>query len=71
MVGNMYVNNLRDDGPLVSVIITTHNRLDLLKKAIDSVRNQSYKNFELIVVDDASIDGTKEYCEGQDPARRK
>ena len=66
MVGNMYVNNLRDDGPLVSVIITTHNRLDLLKKAIDSVRNQSYKNFELIVVDDASIDGTKEYCEGQD-----
>ena len=62
----MYVNNLRDDGPLVSVIITTHNRLDLLKKAIDSVRNQSYKNFELIVVDDASIDGTKEYCEGQD-----
>ena len=62
----MYVNNLRDDGPLVSVIITTHNRLDLLKKAIDSVRNQSYKNFELIVVDDASIDGTKEYCEGLD-----
>jgi glycosyltransferase involved in cell wall biosynthesis len=66
MAGNMFVNNLSDNGPLVSVIITTHNRLDLLKKAIDSVRNQSYKNFELIVVDDASIYGTKEYCEGQD-----
>ncbi len=62
----MFVNNLSDNGPLVSAIITTHNRLNLLKKAIDSVRNQSYKNFELIVVDDASIDGTKEYCEGQD-----
>jgi glycosyltransferase involved in cell wall biosynthesis len=66
MAGNMFVNNLSDNGPLVSAIITTHNRLNLLKKAIDSVRNQSYKNFELIVVDDASIDGTKEYCEGQD-----
>lgn len=66
MVGNMYVNNLCDNGPLVSAIITTHNRLDLLKKAIDSVRNQSYKNLELIVVDDASVDGTKEYCKGQD-----
>ena len=66
MASNMYVEYYGDNGPLVSAIITTHNRLDLLKKAIDSVRNQSYKNFELIVVDDASVDGTKEYCEGQD-----
>ena len=51
--------------PKVSVIITTHNRLELLKRAIDSVQKQDYCNYELIVVDDASVDGTREYCENQ------
>lgn len=50
---------------LVSAIITTHNRLELLKRAISSVQAQTYKNVELIVVSDASTDGTKEYCEQQ------
>lgn len=50
---------------LVSAVITTHNRLELVKRAIKSVRDQTYKNIELIVVDDASTDGTKEYCERQ------
>lgn len=39
---------------LVSVIITTHNREMLLRRAIESVINQSYKDIECIVVDDAS-----------------
>lgn len=51
--------------PLVSAIITTHNRLELLKKAIESVKKQSYNNIELIVVDDNSIDGTYEWCKKQ------
>lgn len=46
----------------VSVIITTRNRLDLLKRAIDSVMAQTYQSIECIVVDDASSDGTEEYC---------
>ncbi|MEM7724794.1 MAG: glycosyltransferase family 2 protein [Cyanobacteria bacterium P01_A01_bin.45] len=45
-----------------SVIITTHNRLKLLKRAIDSVLDQTIE-CELIVVDDFSDDGTSEYLE--------
>lgn len=45
---------------LISVIIPTYNRRELLKNAIESVLNQKNVNFELIVVDDGSTDGTKE-----------
>ena len=44
--------------PEVSVIVTTFNRKKYVKKAIFSVLNQSFKNFELIILDNNSIDGT-------------
>ena len=52
----------RHEGPvvLISVVIPTYNRAYTLKRAIDSVLGQTWKNFELIVVDDASTDKTKE-----------
>lgn len=43
---------------MVSVIITTHNRCNLLDRAIQSVLNQTYKKIELIVVADGCTDGT-------------
>lgn len=46
----------------VTAIITTHNRLELLKRAVESVLNQTYSNIELIVIDDHSSDGTVEWC---------
>lgn len=48
---------------LVSVYITTHNRLDKLKRAIESVKIQTYKEIEIIICDDASNDGTQIYLE--------
>lgn len=44
--------------PLISAIITTKNRADLLPRAIDSVLNQTYQNIEIIVIDDGSTDQT-------------
>ncbi len=46
----------------VSAIITTHNRASLLKRAIESVLSQTYKDIECIVIDDASDDETEELC---------
>lgn len=44
----------------ISVIIITHNRADLLSKAMDSVLTQTYREFELLIIDDASTDNTEE-----------
>lgn len=44
----------------VSVVIPTHNRAGFLPTAIDSVLKQSFQDFEILVVDDASNDGTAE-----------
>ena len=46
--------------PLVSVILPTYNREKYIAKAIESVCRQSYKNLELIIVNDASTDATNE-----------
>ena len=40
--------------PLVTVIVTTYNRKELLKKTINSILNQTYKNFEFIIIDNFS-----------------
>jgi glycosyltransferase involved in cell wall biosynthesis len=46
------------DYPLVSVIMPTYNREVLLVEAVDSVIEQSYEHWELIIVDDGSVDNT-------------
>lgn len=56
-------------GPLVSVVIPTYNRADIIDRAIESVLRQSYEQFELLVVDDSSSDETVETVEAYDDPR--
>jgi O-antigen biosynthesis protein len=69
-----YLTSLSDhnqDENLVSVIMPVLNRVDIVKFAVDSVLEQSYKNIELIIIDDGSEDGTKELLEKLDDNRIK
>ncbi len=53
--------NIKAEKPLVSAVITTHDRRELAEKAINSVLNQTYSNIELIVVDDKSTQENSKY----------
>lgn len=49
--------------PLVSVFMSVYNGGEYLAVAVDSVLNQTYKNFEFIIVNDGSKDGTADYLD--------
>ena len=54
---------MSNESPLVSVIIPNYNHASFLSKRIDSVLQQSYQNFEVIILDDCSIDNSREVIE--------
>lgn len=46
--------------PLVSILIATYNRKELLRECLQSIKEQTFKDFEIILIDDGSTDGTEE-----------
>ena len=56
------------ENPKVSIIIPCYNQGEYLAEALDSVKSQTYSNWECIIMDDGSTDNSKEialsYCEG-------
>ena len=52
--------------PEVSIILPTYNRADTIKRAVQSVQAQTFQDWELIVVDDGSQDGTRELLSSLD-----
>lgn len=57
-----------DAAPAVSIILPTYNRAHCIRRSVDSVLNQTFTDFELIVIDDGSKDDTKQILESyKDP----
>lgn len=49
--------------PLISVIVPVYNIMDYLPRCVQSLRQQTYRNLEILLVDDGSTDGTGQLCD--------
>ncbi|RJP62305.1 MAG: glycosyltransferase, partial [Ignavibacteriales bacterium] len=58
---------MENNRPLVTVNILSYNRKDELRNTLKKVYEQDYKNIEIIVVDNASSDGTHEMVKSEFP----
>ena len=47
---------------LVSVLLSTYNSEETIEESLFSILNQTYKNLEILIVDDGSTDNTEEIC---------
>lgn len=54
---------MKNDEPLISVIVPVYNGQDYLAGCIDSIENQTYENLEVIIINDGSTDRTPDVCE--------
>ena len=54
---------------MISVIIPSYNRANTIKRSLESVLNQTYKDIEVIIVDDCSTDSTRQIIESYDDER--
>lgn len=59
----MFQNNEIKDMPLVSIIVPVYNAEKFLKKCLDSICRQTYKNLEILLIDDGSDDHSRIICE--------
>lgn len=69
-INEVYKNVLKNHkNAKVYAVIVTYNRLEMLKKCLDAVLSQTYKSLDIVVVDNASTDGTDKYIKGLDNKR--
>lgn len=54
---------MKNNKPKISVIVPVYNTENLLKRCVDSITNQTYKNLEIILVDDGSLDNSPAICD--------
>ncbi|HZF73410.1 MAG TPA: glycosyltransferase family A protein, partial [Gemmatimonadaceae bacterium] len=54
---------------LISIVIPCYNRAHIVRETIDSVLAQTYRNFEVILIDDGSTDNTREVVSSYDDRR--
>lgn len=48
---------------LISAIIPVYNTIDYLSKCIESIEDQDFNDFEIVIVDDGSTDGSSDLCD--------
>ena len=53
------------ENTFVACVVVTYNRLGCLKQCLNALRNQSCQQFDIIVVNNGSTDGTKEFLDSQ------
>ena len=58
-----YDPDVQSTTPMVSIYIPAYNARDTISRAIDSALNQTYRDFDIIICNDGSVDGTGEYLE--------
>ncbi|MBA4320669.1 MAG: hypothetical protein C0412_19930, partial [Flavobacterium sp.] len=64
LFGNLQLNEENKKKPFFTVIVPTYNQESYLPQALDSLINQTFKNWEAIIVNDGSKDNTKHVMEG-------
>ena len=63
--------NKSPNKPFFSIIITTYNRINKLKISLESVLNQTFTDYEILVMDDGSTDGTAAYIKNLNNSKIK
>src|ERR1044071_9943972 len=53
--------------PAIYIIIPVHNRLEATRRCLESLRNQMFTRFQILLVDDGSTDGTSEFVKENYP----